>query len=39
LKLKDLGIDDLMISKIYDAFTKDGNAEKEDLADKFLKDE
>ncbi|MDE6475214.1 MAG: iron-containing alcohol dehydrogenase [Clostridia bacterium] len=38
-KLKDLGIDDDMISKTYDEFTKDGNAEKIDFADKLLKDE
>ncbi|MDE5654299.1 MAG: iron-containing alcohol dehydrogenase [Clostridia bacterium] len=39
LTFKDLGIDDDTLSEAYDQFTKDGNAEKIDYANKLLKDE
>ncbi|MDE6604936.1 MAG: iron-containing alcohol dehydrogenase [Clostridia bacterium] len=39
LKLKDLGIEDAMLSKAYDEFTKDGDDERIDFANKLLKDE
>ena len=39
LKLKDLGIDDELLSKVYDEFTKDNDQEKIGYADKLLKDE
>ena len=39
LKLKDLGIGDEVLSKVYDEFSKVGNAEKIDYANKLLKDE
>ena len=39
LKLKELGIDGDMLSKVYDEFTKDGDGEKIDFANKLLKDE
>ncbi|MDE7070876.1 MAG: iron-containing alcohol dehydrogenase [Clostridia bacterium] len=39
LKLKDLGIDDEALSKVYDEFSKVGDAEKIEYANKLLKDE
>lgn len=39
LRLKDLAIDDDMLSKAYDEFAKDGDGEKIYFADKLLKDE
>ncbi|MDE6371969.1 MAG: iron-containing alcohol dehydrogenase [Clostridia bacterium] len=39
LKLKDLGINDAMLSEVYDKFTKDGDDETAYFADKLLKDE
>lgn len=39
LKLKDLGIGDEVLSKVYDEFSKVSDAEKIDYANKLLKDE
>ena len=39
LELKDLGIDDDVLAKVYDEFTKDGDEEKLSFANILLKDE